>query len=145
VQCAFFDARDEDAPAIVRTLHAELVSRGWTDGALGDATIGWRIPCHGDERRLVVVMSREDPETWSVEIAPAYRPGLLGALRGKPPSASPADCYEVARIAHEVLQADRRVTALHWGGSEAGVVDELSELSEPPVPPPPPARLVRGR
>jgi hypothetical protein len=143
-QCAFFDARDEDGPAIARALHAELVSRGWSASVLDDTKRGWwKMSCRRNERTLVVAISYEDPGRWALGIAPAYRPGLIGELRGRPSSARPVDCYELALITHEVLRSDHRVRQLRWGGSEAGVVDDISDLPEPPVPPPPVARLLR--
>ena len=143
-QHASFYVRAADGPTIARALHAELVARGWTTTAFDSWPVAsWTIACARDGRTLELDFAQANRGSWTLVIAPAYVPGLLGRLRGRSPSARPDDCYELARAVHRFLRADRRVSALRWRWDRPAGAPWA--ISEPPTPPPPEARLVGRR
>ncbi len=120
---------------MVRTLRAEIDAQGWLPGELERwRGRGWRLPFRRGKGELQLVVAAAGPQAdaWTLQIAPARVPGPLGRALGRAASATPADCFELARAAHAVLASDERFAHLRW--SWDGFADEASPRPEPPVP-----------
>jgi hypothetical protein len=102
--------------SIARLIRSQLKSMGWTTGDFDNwRDSGWSIPCSKDNACLDVVIAglREETE-WMLQIAPAYSPGLLGRLLGKKSSATPKDCFVLAKQVHEILKAEKQFSQFMW-------------------------------
>jgi len=99
-------------------LQAELQSRGWIVGepdTWRDA--GWVLPCRRGSGELQLIVLCTDEVSRFLQIAPSYIPGIVGRLRGRAPSATPADTYELAKHAHEILRSNGfSAFAWEWDG-----------------------------
>ena len=116
--------------AIARTLHSALGDHGWSTGDPDNwRDVGWSIACERAGAELKVALSEMEPTEWMLQIAPLHTPGLIGRLRGKPPSAKPSDCLDLARAIHTILITSGQYSRFKWCWD--AVPDEENSTPEP--------------
>ncbi len=90
---------------------------------------GWLVVCRRGSFELTVAVSQIQEGQWMVQVSPQHSPGLIGALFGAKPSASPGDVHQLA------VAVDRALSKLQYLGSPLwrwdGFPDEKHSTSEP--------------
>ena len=136
------DEHGEHPPglAVARHLQSRLGDYGWRVTEPDNwRDCGWSLKCSRERSLLEVTLAVAGgtrptvASAWMLQIAPMHQPGILGRALGKPPSASPADCYALATAVHEVLSSNARFSGLRWRWDNPP--DDATSTSAPPPPP----------
>jgi hypothetical protein len=120
--------------SIARLLQSQLESKGWKGGELENwRDCGWSFLCSkGNTQLEVAVSGLQDASEWMLQIAPVLTPGFWGRLLGQTPSATPNDCFAVAKEVHGTLRTNNSFSRFMW--RQDGFPDERNSTPEPAKP-----------
>ena len=102
--------------SIAKLLRSGLEKRAWRVSRVHNwRDCGWFVECARDEAKLEVVLTPlHDGPQWLLQVAAAYRPGLIGRLMGKVPTAGPAEIFTAAKEVHEILSQHGNFGDFKW-------------------------------
>lgn len=95
----------------------------WTDG--------WTITCKHNNCSLDVKMCGIEDNSWVIQIAPTYMPGLIGKILKKTPSATPEQCLNYSKLVHQALVTENIFTDIKWCWDD--FPDDSNSFPEPPT------------
>ena len=92
--------------ALIRRLATKLRIAGWDVDEFDNwRDTGWSIVCRRESALLDLVVASTQDDEWLLQIAPFSKPGLIGRLLGRRPSASASDVHRLALAVHQTLAA----------------------------------------
>ena len=111
------DAEFEHPPgaALMRRLSSELAKAGWKADEMDNwRDCGWALVCGRDSAELEVAVIWVNRGYWVLQIKPRRRPGRIGRLFGREPSATPASVYALGLDVHCRLSSVGYLHHPHW-------------------------------
>lgn len=101
--------------ALMRELLAGLAKAPCDVGELENwRDCGWSVECRCGDAKLQIVLCGLRKGEWMLRLHAAYRPGIIGCVLGRTPSASPAEIHRLAETVHELLAARHLMTGPRW-------------------------------
>ncbi len=120
---------------LARRVQAVLGEQSWvTDEFDNWRDCGWVVRCKRGEADLEVRFAAlaAGNDQWSLQVTPTRSRGLLGRLVGGRASATPHDCFVLARAVDACLLATGKCSALRWAWDGD---PETVPSAESPLPP----------
>jgi hypothetical protein len=99
---------------LARRLESALGEQAWVAAEFDNwRDCGWVVRCTRADADLEVCIAAGNGD-WFVQVAPTRRRGLIGRLLGRRASATPDDCYALARAVDACLRATGKCSAVRW-------------------------------
>lgn len=117
--------------SIAKLLRSGLAERGWQVSLIDNwRDCGWSVECTRSDVTLeAVVSSMTDADRWFLQIAPSYRPGIVGRLFGKVATAKASDILAAAQDVHAILAGQSNFDDFKWCWD--GYPEDKGSTSEP--------------
>ena len=81
---------------------------------------GWSIVCRRDSSEVEIPLTQIPDGRWILQISPARVPGLFARWRGRGPSATRDDVFQLATASHEFIAAHFSDLRWLWDGFPEG-------------------------